>query len=229
MSTTIGRVVKARLYVLWPTQSVYSPETDWLQSFSGQVRLSPPLQSIMATRSIVDQVSITLHNTAQRYSSLVSGGSTISYVAEGAYYHSPMYLEVSIDNGGSYTRIFTGVIKYMSETAVTGREASTVTLDCRSREEEILNTKISTTQTEFAAIYDGAENESQILARWLEDAGLTSGDYELDDGLCTIPWAWLNDESPIEQGWDLAAACGGRFYLRHSDGKIYLRECHRAR
>ena len=27
-----------------------------------------------------------------------------------------------------------------------------------------------------------------------------------------IPWAWLDDESPIEDIWQLAAACGGRFY-----------------
>ena len=225
--STIGRVVKAKLWVKWTGSGSYSDESAYLMSFSGQVRLAPPLQTIMATRSIVDQVSITLHNTAQRYSSLQTGVNTLTYLHEGGAYHSPMYLEVSINNGSTYTRIFTGVVKYINETAVTGKEAGTVVLDCRSREEEILNTKISSTQTEFAAIYDGAENESQILARWLGDAGLSSGDYSLDDGLYTIPFAWLNDESPVEQGWDLAAACGGRFYMRHLDGKfVYENSTH---
>src|SRR4051812_18504393 len=138
--STIGRVVKAKLFVKWTGSGSYSDESAYLQSFSGQVRLAAPLQTIMATRSIVDQVSVTMHNTLQRYSSLQSGVNTLTYLHEGGAYHSPMYLEVSVNNGSSYTRIFTGVVKYINETAVTGRESGTVTLDCRSREEEILNT-----------------------------------------------------------------------------------------
>ncbi len=42
--------------------------------------------------------------------------------------------------------------------------------------------------------------------------GLSDGsDYTLDAGLFNVPWAWLDDESVIEEAWRLAAACGGRF------------------
>ena len=45
----------------------------------------------------------------------------------------------------------------------------------------------------------------------------------IDRGMFTSPWYWLENESPIEDCWKLAASCGGRFYFNPSDGKYYYK------
>lgn len=219
--TTNGRVVKAKLFVAWTGYGGYADESANIESFSGQIRLNPPFQSILANRSLADQVTITLHNKDNRYSSLLATGGLYSYVQDGNYYQSPMYLQVSIDGGSNYYSIFYGNVKYVTESTKTSKTVGLVTLDCRSREEVAMQTKSNTLATDFATYHDGAYTESDLLAAWLDDAGFVSADYDLDDGLFCIPYAWLKDESPISSAWDLAAACGGRFYMRHSDGKLH--------
>jgi len=218
--TTIGRVVLIKLYVDWASTGSYTAESGNVISANGTIRLAAPLTAIMASRSIVDQASITLVNRDQRYSSLLTSGGLYTVVGNGKAYHRPMYIEVSVNGGGLYTRIFTGVIKNYVENSVTSRNSGTITLDCRSREEEILNTKISTGLAQFQAIYETPNNEGEIIGGWLDEAGLSGADYELDDGLYSIPWAALLDESAIESAWDMAAGAGGRFYMRQSDGKF---------
>lgn len=218
--TTIGRVVKIKLYVDWTSGGSYTAESGNILNASGQIRLAAPLTTIMASRSVADQATVTLINRDQRYSSLLTSGGLYSVVGNGKAYHRPMYIEVSVDGGSTYTRIFTGVIKGYTESVVTGRNSGTITLDCRSREEEILNKKISTGHAQFVAIYTTPNNEGEIIGGWLDAAGLSGADYQLDTGLYSIPWAALLDESAIEQAWDMAAGSGGRFYMRHSDGKF---------
>jgi hypothetical protein len=120
---------------------------------------------------------------------------------------------VSIDNGLNYYRVFTGVIKIPDETGPTWGETSVVRIDARSREEELLNRRMSTGATSFSAAHDADWTEAQHIGQWLSNAGYSQDtDYVLDSGLFVIPWAWLDDESPVEEIWRLAAACGGRFY-----------------
>jgi hypothetical protein len=57
-------------------------------------------------------MSMTLNNNDGRYSPLNTSSAIYSSIQNGKAYHAPCYLNVSINNGGSYTRIFTGVIKY---------------------------------------------------------------------------------------------------------------------
>lgn len=218
--TTNGRVISAKLFVKWTGSSVYIDESANVAEFSGQIRLNPLLTTILANRSIVDQVTITLHNKDKRYSSLLSSAGLYSAMSDGNYYQSPMYLQVSVDGGANYYTVFTGVVKYVTEATPTAKEVGKVTLDCRSYEETIMLTKLSTLASAFKAGYDGAYTERDILAAWLDAAGVPSTNYALDPGLFCIPFAWLHDESPIESAWDLASACGGRFYMRHSDGKL---------
>lgn len=218
--TTNGRVISAKLYIKWTGSLSYADESANIESFSGQIRLNPPFQSILANRSLADQVTITLHNKDNRYSTLLSSAALASYVANGASYQCPMYLQVSVNGGSNYYTIFTGVVKYATESTKTSRTVGKITLDCRSREETALQTKLSTTAADFKAAYDGAYTESDILAAWLDDAGFSAGNYDLDDGLYCIPYTYLADESPISAAWDLAAACGGRFFMDHASGKL---------
>ncbi|MFZ1753628.1 MAG: hypothetical protein WAU10_07800, partial [Caldilineaceae bacterium] len=189
-------------------------------------RLANPEDSLTGGRGMVDRATITLRNPSGRFSSLLTTGALYSDLQGGGAYHAPMYLEVSI-NGGDYARIFTGVIKLPQEGTPTARGEATIVLDCRSRDEAALSARVSTSQAVFAQIYNEGWTEEQIVAQWLTSAGLTDGtDFvsqayatahsvtaTLDPGLWVIPWAWLDDESPIEDGWGLAAAVGGRLYV----------------
>ena len=129
---------------------------------------------------------------------------------------------VSVDGVPNYSRVFTGVLKIPSELGATSRQHPTVTFDCRSWDEVILQQRVSTLQSIFSTIYTSGYTEEQIIARWLTDAGMNDGveftsqafggTPTLDPGLWIINWAWLDDESPMTDIWQLAAAAGGRFY-----------------
>jgi hypothetical protein len=216
MTTSYGRTIAIKIEVAWDGTN-YVDESGYVANASGQIRLNAPFTNLLANRSTIDQAIVVLNNFDNRYSSLLSTSSLYAYTAGGIAYHIPMTVKVSID-GGSYTTIFTGTIKTYSEEVVSINEASQISFDCRSREEDYINTKISTTRDDFTDSHDDGETEKEILSRWLTSVGYDVGDADLDDGLFVIPWAALDKESAIEQSWDLAAACGGRFFMRHSDG-----------
>jgi len=200
----------------------YTDESAYLISADGGMRLANPEDSITSGRGIVDSASITLDNATGRFSPLNTASAITADIANGGAYHIPMYLRVSVDGVPNYSRVFTGVLKIPSEFGATSRQHPTVTFECRSWDEVILQQRVSTLQSAFVAIYDDGYTEEQIIAKWLTDAGMTDGveftsqafggTPTLDPGLWVIPWAWLDDESPITDIWQLAAAAGGRFY-----------------
>lgn len=208
----MARNILWQLWVAWDFSS-YTDETAYLISANGSMKLAPPESSITSPRGIVDQCTLVLDNTSGRYSPLNSSGALYADIAGGGAYHAPMYLLVSIDNAASYSRVFTGVLKIPRETGSTARQNATATFDCRSRDEVLLNKRVSTTNADFRTSYDANWTEEDYMRAWLTDAGLVeTTDFVLDRGTFVIPWAWLDDESPLEEIWLLAAACGGRFY-----------------
>lgn len=223
----MSRIIDWDLEIDWDRDGTYTDESGRLLRADGSMRMHPPEAQITATQGIVDRMSLTLDNSGGRYSPLNSSGPLYSAIQDGNAYHAPVYLRVSVDGGTSYDRIFTGVIKIPQEIGATSKVAPTVTFDCRSRDELLLQKRLTSTQSAFVAVKNNGESEEEIIARWLALAGLTDGtDYvsqayvdanpgstaTLDPGLFVIPWAWLDDESPLTEIWALAAACGGRFY-----------------
>lgn len=206
------RTITWDLRIDWGFTGSYVDESARLVAASGAMRLAAPESGISSPRGTVDQMTLTLNNADGRYSPLNSSGALYDDIKLGGAYHAPMYLRVSIDGGSNYDRVFTGVIKIPREGPPYPGVAATVEIDCRSRDEILLSKRMSTTEVTFVALHESHATESDIIAQFLEDAGLTSSDYTLDNGLFVIPWAWLDDESPIEDIWQLAAACGGRFY-----------------
>lgn len=206
------RTIAWDLRIDWNFDDTFTDESARLVAASGSMRLAAPESGISSPRGTVDQMTLTLNNADGRYSPLNTSGPLYSDIQLGGAYHAPMYLRVSIDGGSNYDRVFTGVIKIPREGPPYPGVAATVEIDCRSRDEILLNKRISTTLATFRAMHDDNYTEAQIMAQWLDDAGLSSADYTLDGGLFVVPWAWLDDESPIEEIWSLAAACGGRFY-----------------
>ena len=206
------RVIKFDLRIDWGLDGSYSDESSRLVAANGSVRLAAPESGISSPRGTADQCTLTLDNSDGRFSPLNTSGPLYSQLQGGGAYHAPMYLRVSVDNGASFARVFTGVIKIPREGPPYPGVAATVQIDCRSRDEILLNKRMSTPLSTLRSLHDSGATETAIMDAFLLAAGLSGGDYALDSGLFVVPWSWLDDESPVEDIWQLAAACGGRFY-----------------
>lgn len=207
----MARVVEKRLFIAWDLTSFVN-ESAYLISANGDMSYTPPGEGFSSGRGIISSMTISLDNSTARFSPLNTGGALYSYLQNGKSYHAPCYLEVSINGGTDYYRIFTGVIKWPEIVGGTTRATSVATLECRSNEEKLLQHHTSTTLADFVTYHDTGYDESQLITAWLTDAGIDPGDMDVDSGAMTIAWAWMDDESVIEEIWRLAAACGGRFY-----------------
>jgi hypothetical protein len=207
----MARVVKWTLMVDWALSGSYTDESARLVAANGTVRLATPESGITSPRGTADQCSLTLANQDGRYSPLNTAGPLYSAIQQGGAYHAPMYLSVSVDNGATSSRVFTGVIKIPEDGPPTTQSAATVQIDCRSRDEILLNKRLSTPIATFRQLHDNGATEATIISSWLSQAGISTG-ISIDPGIFILPWAWLDDESPLEDIWQLAAACGGRFY-----------------
>ena len=207
-----SRVLAIRLMVDWDFDGTYTDESAYLISADGDMRLAPFGAGLAGSQGMVSAASITLRNASGRFSPLRTDGALYSAIRDGKAYHAPCYIEVSINGGTNYSRVFTGVLKLPQESTLTPQESATVTFVARSMEEMFLQRRVSLTRAQFAALHDAGATESEILAEFLHAADVEASLITLDAGLFVIPWAWLDDESAIEESWALAAACGGRFY-----------------
>lgn len=204
------RTIAFRLYIDWDFNGVYTDESAYLVRASGEMRLAPPADFLTSSRGIVDRCQLELDNADGRFSPLNSSSPLYSYIRDGKGFHAPVYLEVSVNAGANYYRVFTGVAKIPRERGPTTRQVAIVTLECRSRDEVLLQQRMSSTLASLQTAHDQGYTEAQIIEMWL--AAAAAGSRVIDPGLIAIPWAWLDDESALEEIWLLAAACGGRFY-----------------
>lgn len=208
--------VRWRLYVAWDMTNFMDESTRLIEA-AGEMQLAPVEEAITGGRGIIDSMSLTLSNHDNRYSMLDTSSPLFSYLQNANAYHAPCYLEVSVDSGANYYRIFTGVIKLPQIGSQTRQEISTAEIECRARDELLLQQRLSTPYSDFVS--SAGYNESQLINLWLTQAGISSGDMLLDAGLFSIGFGWLDEESALEESWALAAACGGRFYA-NPDGKF---------
>jgi hypothetical protein len=208
-------VVQARFLVDWDFDGTYTDESAHLISASGDMRLTPVGAGLATAQGIIAQAVITLRNASGRFSPLRTDGALYAVIGNGKAYHAPCRLEVSVNGGTNFYRVFTGVLKYPEERTASPIEGPTVRFEARGIEEKYLQRRVSTGQAALAANYEAGATEADVLASFLSAAGVPgvlSGQLVLDSGMFSIPWAWLDDESVIEECWQLAAACGGRFY-----------------
>lgn len=229
--TTTGRTVTARLQIAWDGSN-YTDETAYMVSARGEYKLTAPGSAIMSPRGIVNSMTLTLLNpkdatTGRRFSPLNETGPLYAYIQGGHAYHKPVTFDVKID-AGSWVRLFTGVIKIPREGVPTPQGESTISIECRTVDEQLLQLKISTSQAKFVANYDDGVTEADIINQWLDhyQVAWSTDNREIDPGLFTIPAAWLDDESVLEEIWTLAAACGGRFYATQTGKLAYENATH---
>ena len=221
-----GRTIAPRLTIAWDGTH-FIDETAYLVTAQGDTKLTPPGAAIVATKGIVDRMTLTLYNpldaiTGRRYSPLNQDGPLYADLVDGGSFHRPVRFDVSI-NGGAFARVFTGIIKIPTEGVPTLKNAATINIECRSVDEELLQLKMSTNIALFRAQVNAGANEAQLIADILEDPaiGMSPSDYTLDGGIFSIPFMWLDDESALDEIWTLAAAAGGRFYADRNGKLVY--------
>lgn len=223
----MARAIAYRLFVAWDGTN-YTNESARLIQATGENRLTDPNQ-IASGRGIVDRCTLQLDNRDGRFSPLNTSGALYSHIQAGGAYHRPMYLEVSINGGTNYSRVFTGVIKLPQERAATPTQGAIVALDCRSVDEKLLGRRMSTSVYDMQGVAASGQAEGGIVTNWLSLAGASA---TVDAGVFRVPYAWLDDESVLEELWNLASACGGRFYadpdgaLRYEDATHWLKAPH---
>ncbi len=221
------RTIAYRLYIAWDGSS-YTSEGARLLQASGENRLTSP-DAIAAGRGIVDRCTLELDNRDGRYSPLNSSGALYANIQAGGAYNRPMYLEVSIDGGSNYYKVFTGVIKIPQETTPTPSKPATVTIDCRSVDEVLLGRRLSTTLANMLTMHDGGYTEGDVINFLVQLAGKSA---TCDDGVFVVSWPWMDDESVLEEVWAIASAAGGRFYadpdgtFRYEDMTHWLKSPH---
>ena len=223
------RSIAYRLYINWVGDYVtYVNESARLLQASGENRLTSP-DAIGGGRGIVDRCQLELDNRDGRYSPLNTGGALYSYIQAGGAYNRPMYLEVSIDGGSNYYKVFTGVIKIPQEQTPTPTKPATVTIDCRSMDELLLGRRMSLSLANMLMMHNNGYTEGDVINYWVQLAGKSA---TCDDGVFVLPWAWMDDESVLEEIWQIAAATGGRFYadpdgtMRYEDMTHWLKAPH---
>ena len=219
----MSRVISHRLKIAWDGTNFVDESTN-LMSASGSFKLTVPGTSIVSPQGIVDRMALVLYNrdsaNGRRYSPLNTAGPLYSYISNGGSYHRPVTFEIA-ENGGAFQKIFTGVIKIPQEGTPTPKNEATVSVECRSVDELYLQLRISTDGYSIQDFVNNDLTEAEVIKEVLEhaDVGLTSANYIVDTGTFNIRYFWMEDESVMEELWQVAAACGGRLYA-DVDGKI---------
>lgn len=232
-----SRELSFHLYVDWAGDNSYSfDETNYVQSANGNDEMSNPNESVYAGNGYTAEATVTLLNTNRRFSPsaspLVASGGIREYIQDGKFYGKKVRIYVVID--GDSELIFQGAVKEIVELPRTSKTVGTVTLNCASHDAFLINRKLNTPSSDTKSFFETGKDEGELIARTLTLAGLSdgtdfisqsygSGTPTIDRGLFTIPWYWLDSESPIEDCWKLAAACCGRFYYNPEDGKYYYK------
>lgn len=210
--------VAYKLMVDWDFDGTYTDETAYLVRATGSWAFVPQESAFNGSSGIVPTCTFVLTNKTGRFSTLNTGGALYSDIADGGAYQAPMYFQVNVDGGGLVT-IFSGHIKLPAEISKADGQFPVVTIECRGIEDLYLQRRLKTTQSDFYSWYTDGKTESEIIESWLTELGLTSSNWSLDTGMFIIPFAILDDTSIIEACWNIAAACGGRFYST-PDGKF---------
>lgn len=215
----MSRTIAPKVSIAWDGVS-FIDETSNFVSASGSMKMTAPGNSVISPKGTVDNMSIVLYNRDRRYSPLNTSSALYNYIRDGKAYHRPIKFEVSI-NGGAFSPVFTGVIKMPVEGTVTSKQEGTVSFECRSMDELLLQKKISTTGPELKNSVDNPTTEKEIITSLLTHPSVNFADYSIDSGFFTIPYFWMDDESVLEEIWSIAAACGGVVFTEPNGRLVY--------
>lgn len=216
------RVVKGQILIDWTHDGTYVDESAYLISASGNARLAPPFQSITGSSGQIPTASFLLNNASNRYSPLISAGPLYSDIAGGQMYRMPVRFRVSVDNGSNWDTIFEGVAKLPKVDTLSQSQPKQITLDCRGTLEKLMNLRLNAEQLDFASWLDAGIDEGTLIETLLDEyVGLDPAEYSIDGGAFALRHVPFDNASVVELCWQVAAACGGRFYNNKGGGIRY--------
>lgn len=232
----------AKLEVQWDGGS-WVDESANLASHKGTLRYNAGGPDLTPSGT-TDSMEITLHNTGFRYSPLATtGDSSIRvYISGDAGFHGIAFrLEqgYTLSTGNTYVRIFTGIIYAWQEDSA----AKTIKLFGRDMGYKYLQRRASTAlvtnvrtdrwieylarnflleATQGATIGDVSNLGVLIGGTRMRGIGVGTstgpGVMVLDKSNFYVEYAWLDDESVLEEIYAAAAAEGGTIYFDHTGG-----------
>lgn len=214
-----------KVEVDWDRDGNYTDETNNFISATGGNTLVAPKDSFTGGNGTVDQCTIRLWNGSFRYSTKNTSSPLYSIIANGGYFQARVRFSVTID--GLLTQLFFGVLRNIVESPPTSTQSSQITLDCRSYDDVIMQAKFSTTRADFVANNKYPKTEDKHIIDLLTESGLVDGVHfvsaayaashpgtqvTIDTGCFLISYAWVDDESPLEDIWNMVGGCLGWFF-----------------
>lgn len=167
------RTIVSTVWIDWDRDGGYTEETAYLVSASGTVALTAPEQMLAGGRGAVASCQVVLDNKTRRFSPANSAGALYAAIAAGGAYMAPIQVKVNIS--GTLYVLFAGYVREMTESAPTPTQPGTVTLDCRTKDDKLLQDKISTELADFLADSATMHTEDFHIINLLETAGMVDG------------------------------------------------------
>ncbi|MCD6289643.1 MAG: hypothetical protein J7M34_04000 [Anaerolineae bacterium] len=191
----------SKLEISWDGSS-WTDETDRMIRHSGQLQLNAPGDELIPPGD-VGAATVELWNGDGRFSWKRTDGPLYAHIGGDAGLAGKqvrLYQGFMVSGAPEYVRIFTGVIYTWQEDTA----ADTVTLSLRDMGFAYLQNKAST------AMYTDVR-----VDEWIQQLATLAGigSVSLDTSLFRLPYAWLDDESILEEIWRAAQADGGRAYF----------------
>lgn len=180
----------------------YTSESAYLVRHSGTLKLAAPGDELLPPGSM-NTATVTLRNTDRRFSWLNEAGALWSYIQPPyGFFGKHVRLQQGFygDVGYTVVTIFTGIIFNWTD------EGDEVTLELRDLGAELVQNKAS------CPVQEGLSADA-LIAYYAGLAGIVAGDMQLDPAVEIIPHAWLDDESLLEEMWEVARAVGGQCYF----------------
>jgi hypothetical protein len=179
-------------------------ETGYVINHSGTLQINPPGESLVPAGE-VGNAEIRLSNYQQRFSWQNLSSPLYAHIGglvglTGKLVRIWQGYAATDSTPAQYVCIFTGVITAWQETTADG----TVTLDCRDIGWLYLQDKRST----VVAYDQRPEGWIAQMCALVEMASAT-----LDIGIYPLPFAWLDDESIVDEIWETAEADAGLAYF----------------
>lgn len=197
------RRIDGKLEVKWDGAS-WTDESGNLIAASGVQSMIPIWQSF-GSGAVQTPWTATfeMHNLDNRYSAYNASGALYSYIQTNKGHGIPIRFSMGLWNGASfdYTRVFTG---YIDDLMVLSTARDRATIKAVDNTHPFLQQKASTTMSQD-------QRTDQWLSTLATAAGVTSAD--LDTGLYTIPYCWLDDENIWTEMNKAAHAEGGWVYF----------------
>lgn len=178
----------------------WTNETTYLVSHTGTLRINPPGEQLIPAGS-VGTATVLLNNDTQRFSWQRTDGPLYADIGGATGLTGKPIRIWQGWAGQGYICIFTGLVRKWQE-----RPDATVQLDCSDWGWRYLQDRRST-----------PVGMDYLPNAWIDDvadlAGMDGALRNLDVAIFQIPFAWMDDESAVEEIWQAAASDGGLAYF----------------